>query len=102
MTDRGYVGTERMGAEVVERAVYYGPVTLVSYEYREGHGHIYAVDDAKKLPEKAMGIRVPGGSELQGFLFHAFTSKLPIQVAPAHRYWWEGGSLLWTIHAART
>jgi len=102
MAERGYVGTERMGAEVAERAVYYGPVTLVSYEFRECHGHIYKVDDPKKLPEEAVGVRVPGGSELQGFAFLAFTSKMPIQVAPSQRYWWEGGELLWTIHAAKT
>ncbi len=102
MTERGYVGTERMGAEEVERAVFYGPVKLVSYEFRECHGHIYMIDDPKKLPEEAVGVRVPGGSELQGFLFLTFTSKMLIYVAPAHRYWWEGGTLLWTIHAAKT
>jgi len=102
MAERGYVGTERMGAEVTERAVYYGPVTLVSYEFRECHGHIYRVDNPKKLPEEAVGVRVPGGSELQGFAFLAFTSEMPIQVAPSQRYWWEGGELLWTIHAAKT
>jgi len=91
-----------MGAEVVERAVYYGPVKLVGYEFRECHGHIYRVDDPKKLPEEAVGVRVPGGSELQGFLFHSYTTQRTIHVAPAQRYWWEGGSLLWTIHAAKS
>ena len=102
MADQQGIGMERMGAEVADRAIYYGPVVLVSYEFRECHGHIYMVDDPKKLPEDAVGVRVPGGSELQPFLFHAFTTGLPIQVAPAHRYWWEGGTLLWTIHAAKT
>jgi hypothetical protein len=102
MVDQTSVGMERMGAEVVDRALYYGPVKLVSYEFRECHGHIYTVDEPKKLPEDAVGVRVPGGSELQAFLFHAFKAGMPIQVAPAHRYWWEGGTLLWTIHAAKT
>ena len=94
--------TERMGAEVAAPAVYHGPVKLISYEFRECHGHIYMVDDPKKLPEEAIGVRVPGGSELQAFLFHALTTGMPIQVAPSRRYWWEGGTLLWTIHAAKT
>ena len=102
MTDQKGIGMERMGAEVVDRAIYYGPVKLVSYEFRECHGHIYMVDDPKKLPEDAVGVRIPGESQLQGFLFHAFTTGMPIHVAPAHRYWWEGGALLWTIHAAKT
>jgi hypothetical protein len=102
MTDQGAAATERMGADVSERAVYYGPVQLISYEFRECHGHIYMVDDPKRLPEEAVGVRVPGESKLQPFLFHAFTAKMPIQVAPAHRYWWDGGKLLWTIHAAKT
>jgi len=98
----GHGEVERIGAEVSERATYFGPVKLEGYEFREGHGHIYTVDDPKKLPENAIGVRVPAGSDLQSFLFHAYTAKLPIHVAPAHRYWWEGGALLWTIHAAKT
>ena len=86
MTDRGYVGTERMGAEAVERAVYYGPVTLVSYEYREGHGHIYAVDDAKKLPEKAMDTG-PGGIRAS----RVPVSRVYIQAADSGR---AGASIL--------
>lgn len=83
---------------------YHGPVTLISYEYRECHGHIYMVDVPGNLPEKADGVRVPNGSELQPFLFHAYstTPKIKIDVAPGHRYWWEDGKLLWTIHAAKT
>jgi hypothetical protein len=95
-------GGERLGADVSERAIDYGPVILVSYEFRECHGHIYMVDDPSKLPENVVGVRVPGGSDLQPFLFHAFTTRMPIHVAPAHRYWWEGGALLWTIHAAKS
>jgi len=98
----GHGEVERMGAEVSERATYFGPVKLEGYEFRECHGHIYTVDEPKKLPENAIGVRVPAGSGLQDFLFHAYTAKLPIHVAPAHRYWWEGGALLWTIHAAKT
>jgi hypothetical protein len=98
----GYVGMERIGAEVSDRAVYYGAVKLVGYEFRECHGHVYIVDAPKKLPENAVGIRVPVGSELQPFLFHAFSTGIPIHVAPAHRYWWDEGALLWTVHAAKT
>ncbi|GEM_PF-4515503 len=99
---QGYVGMERMGAEVAKRAVYYGALKLVGYEFRECHGHVYMVDDPEKLPETAVGVRVPSGSELQPFLFHVFTTDKLVYVAPAQRYWWEDGKLLWTIHAAKT
>jgi len=102
MRDPESLPGERIGAEVAERAVYFGPVVLTSYEFRECHGHVYMVDDPKRLPENAAGVRVPGGSEMQAFLFHAYSSERPIHVAPAHRYWWEGGKVLWTIHAAKT
>ena len=102
MTDQEAAKAERLGAEVANAPVYFGPVKLISYEFREYHGHVYMVDDPNILPEKAVGVRVPVGSPLQQFLFHAFTAKTPIHVAPANRYWWEGGALLWTIHAAKT
>ena len=102
MTNGDEAETERMGAEVTAPAVYHGPVKLISYEFRECHGHIYMVDDPSKLPENAVGVRVRADSQLQPFLFHAYTTRTPIHVAPGHRYWWEGGKLLWTIHAAKT
>ena len=94
------MSNERIGPEI-ERSQYYGPVTLVSYEYREPHGHIYMVNDPNKLPERAVGVRIPSNSPLQQFLFDSYKSKRPIYVAPAHRYWWEGGKLLWTIFGAK-
>ena len=93
---------ERLGAEVMAPPVYYGPVKLVSYEYRPCHGHIYMVNDPNKLPEKAVGVRVPLDSQMRQFLFYAFTSKIDIDVAPANRYWWTGGTLLWTLQSAKT
>lgn len=101
MTEQKSVDTERLGAEMAP-PVYKGPVKLVSYEYRECHGHVYMVDDPGKLPENAVGVRVPNEHQLQQFLFYAYTKGIKIYVAPGHRYWWEGGKLLWTIHAAKT
>ncbi len=91
---------ERIGPEI-ERPQYFGPVKLVSYEVREKHGHIYMVDDPGKLPERAAGVRVRLDSGLQAFLFDSYRNGRRIDVAPSHRYWWEGGKLLWTISSAK-
>ncbi len=74
---------------MAERAVCFGPVKRIGYEYRECHGHVYAAADPKRLPEDAVGVRVAGGSEIQAFVFGTHTSERPIYIAPAHRHCWE-------------
>lgn len=88
-------------SEARERADFYGPVFLTSYE-ADGQGSYFWVDKPEKLPENAVAVRVPTDKpSLLSILSTAFNGGKPVMVAPGHRWWLSGGKLAWTIWAAK-
>ncbi len=77
---------------------YNGPVLFISYLADVGN-HYFFVNDPSKLPEKAVGVRVPADSPLQAAMFYAFDKKVPAMVSPANRWSGPDGKLFWSIDA---